>query len=262
MSISKGNQSSTDNTLAFPIKPVKMLQTRNVPNETFNYPQSPRKPNSHSETSMYSIKENIPEVNTPQPTKTQTNHQQSQSEPFFMSGNVPSKYSETDKYLKANQPFQSTSIPNFVNKNTNQSTSNVKFESPSTGFIQRRTPSQTEIRQDVSSFNKQAYKNALDQQVMEKEMNKFEQNKANKKTEIEIMSQYPFGRRTDPYSFLPNNYVKYSQAEPDLGYKAPYYRDEMTTPRYDKNNIVEKPNSLSADIPPYGKEFFIYKKII
>jgi len=67
------------------------------------------------------------------------------------------------------------------------------------------------------------------------------------------MSQYPFGRRTDPNNYLSYDNSRYSQLnsyQPDFKYQAPFYRDE-TLHRLDKNNIIEKPNSLSADTPPY-----------
>jgi hypothetical protein len=234
--IIKGNSSSIDNTLAFPIKPIKIEQSKNIQDE-FNS-QFLIKPLSR--TSMYSLNENQPSI--------QNNNG------FQTAGN---KYSNTDKYLKTNQNFESTSIHNFsANNNTNFE----KFESSSTGFNQNqpilnhRSPSQNSIRYDVDFYNKQAYKNALDQQVIEKELSKFEQKKANKKSELDLLSQYPFGRRTDPFTYLTDKtYYQSNQfyQDYDLG-KTPFYREEPSLPKLNKNTIIEKPNSLSADIPPYG----------
>lgn len=209
-SITKGNLSSTDNTLAFPIHPSNKSR-----NDEFIAPQS---------TKQYLRQETR---NSPQ-----------------------LKNSDTDKYLKSNH-FQSTSIPDFIT--TNSAMNYSKFESSSNGFNNQRQPSQSDIRSDVDFYNKQAYKRALDQQVIEKELNRFEQKKANKISELETMSQYPFGRRTDPNNYLSYDNSRYSQLnsyQPDFKYQAPFYRDE-TLHRLDKNNIIEKPNSLSADTPPY-----------
>lgn len=217
-SIIKGNASSSDNPLAFP---------------------------------LYSNSNSLSYPNSQSPTKAYASEPSSNS--IYSNNN---KYFDTDRYLKTNQ-FNSASTQEFSN-NTN---SLSQFESASGGLNfsmanrqQQRTPSQSDIRYDVDFKTKQAYRSALDQQVIEKEMNKLEQQRANKKSELETLSQYPFGRRTDPNSYIMNE-NRYSQPVGNTGaFRSPFYREEPSTAKLDKNSIIEKPNSLSADIPPYGKK--------
>jgi hypothetical protein len=113
-----------------------------------------------------------------------------------------------------------------------------------------------QIRFDVDISNKQAYKRALDQQVAEKEIIKFNFEKANKQSEIDTLKQYPFGRRTDPATYVFDD--NKSPYKPSFGSaneannnKYAYIGSTGDIPRLNKDNIIEKPNSLSADIPPY-----------
>jgi hypothetical protein len=113
-----------------------------------------------------------------------------------------------------------------------------------------------QIRFDVDISNKQAYKRALDQQVAEKEIIKFNFEKANKQSEIDTLKQYPFGRRTDPTTYVfDENKASYKpsfgSANEANNHKYTYIGSTGDIPRLNKDNIIEKPNSLSADIPPY-----------
>ncbi len=104
----------------------------------------------------------------------------------------------------------------------------------------------------MENLSKQAYKRALDQQVVEKQLNKYNEEKERKQNELAIIPQYPFGRRTNPSYLLENNYI------PSFGYNSrpnyenmdPLLNNEII-PKLDKDKIVEKPNSLNDDVPPY-----------
>jgi len=91
-------------------------------------------------------------------------------------------------------------------------------------------------------YNKQAYKQALDKQVAEKEHQKHSQEQAKRKSELEYLNKYPFGRRADSLNEL--------AYKPSFGNQANKH-DELPPMRLNKDNIVEKPNSLVADVPPY-----------
>lgn len=240
-SVVRGNLSSTDNTLAFPVHPNSREPTQSFANSATSIAttnttlQSPVKYYSSEKSNLRA---------------------------------TPTKFYDTDKYLKSNQFNSASNNQEFVNNSTNQ------FESGSNGFNyskksttsspqvlqSQRSPSQSDLRFDVDFYNKQAYKNALDQQVIEKELTRFEQLRENKKSELETLSQYPFGRRTDPNSYIIGEarftqpFVNMTSYHPDFyNARAPFYRDDSNAaPKLDKNNIFEKPNSLSADIPPYG----------
>lgn len=111
----------------------------------------------------------------------------------------------------------------------------------------------TDLRADVDMMNKQAYKRALDQQIAEKEILKYTQERDRKQTELNSINQYPFGRRTDPSSYIYDQQPSY---QPSSNYNnnnnnQQMYEMSRSPIRLNKDNIVEKPNSLSADIPPY-----------
>lgn len=125
-----------------------------------------------------------------------------------------------------------------------------------------------DIRFDVDHTNKQAYKRALDQQVAEKEIMKYNEQKAKLRSERDVIKQYPFGRRTDlstmvgpvpddvpaPYepSFYNNNTRGLAPNGGGGGFGGmPGNPLDQPMRFLNKDNIVEKPNSLSADIPPY-----------
>lgn len=115
-----------------------------------------------------------------------------------------------------------------------------------------------DIRYDVDMTNKQAYRRALDQQVAEKEIAKHNQEKAKLRSELDSLKQYPFGRRTDPSSFvapapmdMPANYQPSFYMNNTRGIAPPAGPLDAPMRFLNKDNIVEKPNSLNADIPPY-----------
>ena len=87
--------------------------------------------------------------------------------------------------------------------------------------------------------NKVAYRQALDLQIAEKEKVKFESERVRKRDELDSLSNYPFGRRIDytvptyQPSFQTNN-------------------DTLPPARLNKDLIIQKPNSIHADVPPYG----------
>ena len=135
-----------------------------------------------------------------------------------------------------------------------------------------------DIRFDVPMLNKQAYKQALDQQVAEKQFNKFNAEKQNLKSEIESINSNPFGRRIDPANYMnvinptsvdqqqqqqfllqqqqqkQNQQYQHQSQSSYPGYVPSFYNrqlDDQPGIRLNKDNIVEKPNSLSNDLPPY-----------
>lgn len=171
----------------------------------------------------------------------------------------------TDQYLKSQQQqqpmdqFSYGDSQQMMNMNNNNNNNDVnKLNSP------RR-----DIRSDVDIMNKQAYKRALDQQVAEKEVMKYKQEKDKIRSEIDSIKQYPFGRRTDPSSYINNdsNMMNNNMTNSDMFiHNQPSYEpsfvnqypqetmNQLQQPpmrQQNKDNIVEKPNSLNADIPPY-----------
>ena len=126
-------------------------------------------------------------------------------------------------------------------------------------------------------LNKQAYKQALDQQVAEKQFNKFNVEKQNLKSELESLNSNPFGRRIDPANYMnvisatsadqqqQQQFLLQQQQQKQMsqmhqngssypGYVPSFYNrqlDDQPSVRLNKDNIVEKPNSLSNDLPPY-----------
>jgi len=129
--------------------------------------------------------------------------------------NSQSQYDLPSSYQPENAMSQSAS--NAYNPNTNES-------------------------EPYDMYNKQAYKLALDKQVAEKEHQKHSQEQAKRKSELEYLNKYPFGRRADSM-----NEPTY---KPSFGNQASKL-DELPPMRLNKDNIVEKPNSLVADVPPY-----------
>ena len=117
---------------------------------------------------------------------------------------------------------------------------------------QAKSASNADIRSSVGLINKQVYKQALDQQVAAKASAKQAFETARKKSDIDSLTSYPFGQRTDPSTFK-TTLVKIQPTGHPVDYR-PSFHEEKTY-RFNKDNIVEKPNSLSNDCPPYGKRF-------
>ena len=122
--------------------------------------------------------------------------------------------------------------------------------------------------------SKQAYKQALDRQVAEKEQTRLSQERARRQNDLDEMVLYPFGRRA--YSRPPQQQqpqpqffqeASYTSSSSSLNHRSRRPRGgggggvESESPplplpvpsqyRLNKSNIVEKANSLSDDIPPY-----------
>lgn len=88
---------------------------------------------------------------------------------------------------------------------------------------------------------KQAYRNALDQQVAEKEHLKFNYEK--QRTEQDAIQNYSLNRRNENL----NEYNQIASYQPSFSNKLL----EEPHLRLNKDNIIEKPNSLVADVPSY-----------
>ena len=166
----------------------------------------------------------------------------------------------TYKYLKNPE----TTLSRHQASNTPQSQNNLlsiqQYNQSNPNLLQSSTFNMTtprkdsEIRVDMENLSKQAYKRALDQQVVEKQVNKYNEEKERKQNEIAIIPQYPFGRRTNPSYLVENNYVPSSFnnyiGRPNFENMDPYGNNDAI-PKLDKHSIVEKPNSLNDDNPPY-----------
>ena len=177
-------------------------------------------------------------------------------------------------------PIYPASAPVFQNPNVGQSLGYTPSYDTNTLASPRyihQTSNIKDIRFDVPNLNKQAYKQALDQQVAEKQFNKFNQEKQNLNSEIDSLSTNPFGRRIDPTNYMnvinptsPDQQAQYKQLlqqQKDKqnqlyhqqtgssypGYVPSFYNRPYDEPvvRLNKDNIIEKPNSLSNDLPPY-----------
>ena len=175
-------------------------------------------------------------------------------------------------YPASAAPYQNPNVGQSLGYTPNYDTSNLA----SPRYIHQNSNIK-DIRFDVPNLNKQAYKQALDQQVAEKQYNKFNQEKQNLNSEIDSLSTNPFGRRIDPTNYMnvikpvvPDQQTEYhmllqQQKEKQNqmyrqqnnssypGYVPSFYNRPFDEPvvRLNKDNIIEKPNSLSADLPPY-----------
>lgn len=157
----------------------------------------------------------------------------------------------TYKYLKNPERSLSRSQTSQSNQQQyNQSNPNLTQAS---SFNMATPRKDSEIRVDMENLSKQAYKRALDQQVVEKQVNKYNEERDRRQNEMDIIPQYPFGRRTNPSYLIENNYVPSSynnySGRPNYENVDPYGVEGPL--RLDKNSIVEKPNSLVDDNPPY-----------
>jgi hypothetical protein len=226
--ITKSNFSSNDNPLAFG------SYYQNNQNDNSNQSYSNNDLNNNYDTSKW--------LNAAQSKQSTTNHINNHSE--SNNNYDPSKWLNTNENSNQNNYSQQEKYQYFQGQDGFQQIS--KSENINNNHI----------RFDVDISNKQAYKRALDQQVAEKEILKFNFDKANKQSEIDTLKQYPFGRRTDPSTYVfDDNKATY---KPSFGStneannsKYTYIGYTGDIPRLNKDNIIEKPNSLSADIPPY-----------
>jgi hypothetical protein len=177
-------------------------------------------------------------------------------------------------------PIFPASAPVYQNPNVGQSlgyTPSYDTNNLTSPRYSHQTSNIKDIRFDVPNLNKQAYKQALDQQVAEKQFNKFNQEKQNLNSEIDSLSTNPFGRRIDPANYM--NVINPTSADQQAqykqlvqqqkekqnqlyqqqsgssypGYVPSFYNRPYDEPvvRLNKDNIIEKPNSLSNDLPPY-----------
>lgn len=113
----------------------------------------------------------------------------------------------------------------------------------------------------------------MDQQVAEKEIMKYNKEREKLRIERDTLRQYPFARRTDPSSLVvqppsqqngggvepmtmtsstsydPSFFTRFTNPLPPIPSSSSGLEQPMRF--LNKDNIVEKPNSLSADIPPY-----------
>lgn len=246
--ISKSNTSSYDNPLAHPIAPTFYNQSAQLQQQqqNQNYPPPPQQPHTQQiqpnpggiVKSNYSSSENPLSFSgyAQQPNYNNSNYSNDQSyDNYFNSNNNPESYKRVSPEANNKQP----DFSGYYSANSNAS--NSKRES--------------DIRYDVDAMNKQAYKRALDIQVAEKEVLKYNQEKARIRSEIDSIKQYPFGRRTDPASYFDdgrNNYNNVNGYQPSFGnFNNNNNNYEEPIIRLNKDNIVEKPNSLNADVPPY-----------
>lgn len=110
----------------------------------------------------------------------------------------------------------------------------------------------SELRVDVENLNKQVYRKALDAQVAEKQANKYMEEKERKQNELELIPQYPFGKRTNP-SYMLNDQNQQNNYQYTPTSYTPSFHDLSNERFYklDKDRIYEKPNSLNDDVPPY-----------
>lgn len=170
-----------------------------------------------------------------------------------MSMNQPS--STFNGYYSA--PLENTMGGGVANKNFDYYQPKTSIGMPPSPRNNDPNEPRRDIRFDVDMTNKQAYKRALDQQVAEKEIMKYNFEKEKIKSERDSLKQYPFGRRTDLSSL-----VMPVPDEVPAPYEPSFYNNntraampsnplEQPMRFLNKDNIVEKPNSLSADIPPY-----------
>jgi hypothetical protein len=168
--------------------------------------------NEYSSNSAYAPLESFRKPNENQISSTYDQFSGYSSAPVY---NSNPNYDPSSSYQQENVMSQSAS--NSYNHNTNES-------------------------EPYDMYNKQAYKLALDKQVAEKEHQKHSQEQAKRKSELEYLNKYPFGRRADG--------LNEQTYKPSFGNQV-NKQDEVPPMRLNKDNIVEKPNSLVADVPPY-----------
>lgn len=96
----------------------------------------------------------------------------------------------------------------------------------------------------------------MDRQVADNRSKQNDLKASNMQSEIDSIKHYPFGTRTDPNSYLNHNNTSansYQIRNNPSGHPIDY-RSANNVERefkYNKNNIVEKPNSLNSDFPSY-----------
>lgn len=224
--ILKSNYSSSDNPLAF----SGYYNNKNASNENLNSYQTSQSPYGSSNNVNYN---------------NNNNNLDSYLRP---SDNKPNDFSGYSSAPAQSQPYQ----PNYPNNFPESAKPNY----PSFDQNPYSPKRDSDIRFDIDAANKQAYKRALDQQVAEKEIAKYKDEKANKRSELDTLRQYPFGRRADPATYISEEHKYMPVAQPYIPtvrppqqLQQPFYEEQAF--RLNKDNIVEKPNSLSADIPPY-----------
>lgn len=264
--ILKSNASSADNTLAHPY--AGHYDTYSVPemkpNQFIN--NAPPNPGGIVKSNISSAENPLAYGGYSQQPSYQDNFGSFQSGSEAMSANDPSKwlksnsnneynsnsaYAPLESYRKPAENQTSSTYDNFngyssapvYNSQSNYDPpssyqqENIMSQSASNGYNQS-----TKESEPYDMYNKQAYKLALDKQVAEKEHQKHSQEQAKRKSELEYLNKYPFGRRADSLN---------EQAyKPSFGNQVSK-QDELPPMRLNKDNIVEKPNSLVADVPPY-----------
>lgn len=91
---------------------------------------------------------------------------------------------------------------------------------------------------------------------MEEKLNKNAYERVAKQNEAQIINNYPFGQRTDPSTYLNHNNTRlnsYQMGNQPNGHPIDYRQSQNQEHKFNKNNIVEKPNSLNNDMPSYGE---------
>lgn len=210
MTLLKSNNSSNDNTLAFPYF--------NPKNDTYSVPPPPPKVQSTI----------IPEFNRIM-------------NPSFASGSVPN-FNSNGNHMNSYEPrSNSNNLTNFSEQ----------------AISGKHNSANNDLRNSIDFFTKQSYKQDLDKQVAANHSNRTTMAAASKEHEISLLQQYPFGQRTDPNSYINHNNNQQNSYQAmnnpnghPIDYRAPVHLIDQTH-RYDKNNIVEKPNSLMNDLPSY-----------
>jgi len=78
---------------------------------------------------------------------------------------------------------------------------------------------------------------------------------SNNQNDLELIKHYPFGARTDPSSYLNHNNSQNNSYQMNShnvnGHPLEYRPNPDRNYKYDRNNIVEKPNSMNSDLPSY-----------
>lgn len=203
--IAKSNLSSTDNTLAFPS--LDYYKRPAAQQTNFYYPQSAQ-----------NAKESLGgQVAGPNDYYQEFAPEQNSSQQFSL--DAYKKSPDTPIDFNNNQNFQEIS----------QSASN------DLQMYLKREP-------DIET-PRQAYRRALDQQVAEKELLKYNMEQSRIKKEMDLVNNYSFNRRNE-------NLNEHNQIP---GYQPSFANRPLEEPhlRFNKDNIIEKPNSLVADLPSY-----------
>ena len=278
--IGKSNTSSYDNPLAYPIAPVKITSNAyQSSNPNFYNPnqQNPAPAAGGIVKSNLSSSEN-PLANFSYQNQNSESLKRLPLEAYKKNQEFYGSYDAMPTTQQQQQllPQQYSPEPQY-NPPANNILDRYKLQplppiqSQGAQFYQPMLPPQQQSYSNAMSMSSPRNETPLQQQqqqqqqqrpesVYEKNEHEFNQNLQEKnriREELDSLSQYPFGRRFDNETSSFTNINQYNKVTypPEASMynnTTPYARflDEPPV-RLNRDNIIEKPNSLTADMPPY-----------